>query len=169
MEENPGLDRKVLHVDDDPDILAIVGHSLSKRGYKPHSITDPELAMPWLADCSTRIVLLDIEMPGKDGLTLLQEIKKFDGGIQVIMLTGLVSMGTIIRTTRLGALDCFFKPIDQIEAVMGSVDQAYLKLERWRQVLQEWKLRRNNDGVVKDSRIQIPEISLDLMRPLKSV
>jgi DNA-binding NtrC family response regulator len=137
------IDRKVLHVDDDPAILAIVKKTLSKRGYTPFSISDPTLVVPWLAKNSTRIVLLDIDMPGKDGLALLREIKKFDGGIQVIMLTGLVSMGTIIRATRLGAEECFFKPIENLDEVVDSVDRAYEKMLRWWRVLKEWRARKN--------------------------
>ena len=147
MQHKPQLDREILHVDDDPAILAIVAQALKKRGYLPRSISDPELVIPLLSQCSTRIVILDIDMPTKDGVKLLQEIKKFDGGIQVIMLTGLVSMGTIIKTTRLGAEDCFFKPIDNLDDVMDSVDRSYAKLLRWWQVLQEWKAR-------KDTRVQ---------------
>jgi DNA-binding NtrC family response regulator len=137
------LDRKVLHVDDDPAILAIVKNTLSKRGYAPHCISDPNLVVPWLAKSSTRIVLLDIDMPGKDGLALLRDIKKFDGGIQVIMLTGLVSMGTIIRATRMGAEECFFKPIENLDEVVDSVDRAYTKMLRWWKVLKEWRARKN--------------------------
>ncbi len=137
------LDRKVLHVDDDPDILALMKKTLSRRGYTPHSISDPSLVIPWLAKSTTRIVLLDIEMPGIDGLALLREIKKFDGGIQVIMLTGLVSMGTIIRATRLGAEDCFFKPIESLDEVVDSVDRAHEKMLRWWRVLKEWRARKS--------------------------
>ncbi len=135
------LDRRVLHVDDDPAILSIVAKTLSKRGYTPISITQPELALPSLAQYSTRIVLLDIDMPGMDGLKLLRSIKKFDGGIQVIMLTGLVSMGTILRATRLGAEECFYKPIYNLDEVVDSVDRAYSKMLRWWGVLREWKSR----------------------------
>lgn len=137
------LDRKVLHIDDDPAILAVMKKTLTRRGYTPHSLTDPTLVVPWLAKSSTRIVLLDIEMPGKDGLALLREIKKFDGGIQVIMLTGLVSMGTVIRATRLGAEECFFKPIENLDEVVDSVDRAYEKILRWWRVLKEWRARKN--------------------------
>ena len=147
MDETTELANQILHVDDDPAILALVAQALSKRGYSPYSLSDPELVMPWLAQCTTRIVILDLDMPKKDGVTLLQEIKKFDGGIQVIVLTGLVSMGSIIRTTRLGAEDCYFKPIDNLETVMDSVDRAYAKQQRWWQVMQEWKARRNEQPV----------------------
>jgi len=142
MDKKSELVKQILHVDDDPAILAIVAQALSSRGYTPHSISEPDLVLPWLAQCSTRIVILDIDMPKKDGITLLREIKKFDGGIQVIMLTGLVSMGSIIRATRLGAEDCHFKPLDCLDGLLDSVDRAFAKQQRWWQVMQEWKDRR---------------------------
>ncbi len=142
MRPDTEFDRRVLLVDDDPAILAILSVALSKRGYTPFSITDPELVLPRLAQCSTRIVILDIDMPRKDGLSLLREIKKFDGSIQVIMLTGLVSMGTILRATKLGAEECLFKPIKNLDEVVDGVDTAYSKILRWWGTLREWRARR---------------------------
>lgn len=91
----------VLHVDDDPAILKLIARALDTRGYKVVSVENPEHAISRLFQSAARVVLLDIEMPGKDGLTLLREIKQHDSGIQVIMLTGLVSMGTVLQSTRL--------------------------------------------------------------------
>ena len=108
------FEKKILHVDDDPAILRIVERVLAKRGYSVTSISDPNLAMKTLKDMSARLVILDIDMPEKNGLELLREIKKLDGCIQVIMLTGMVSMGTILRATRLGAEECIFKPIEDV-------------------------------------------------------
>ena len=132
----------VLHVDDDPAISAIVGRALTKRVYTAHSISEPALVLSWLAKHSTQVVLLDIEMPGIDGLALLREIKKFDGGIQVIMLTGLVTIETINRATRLGADECFFKPIENMDEVVDAVDRAKEKKLRWWNVLRELRARQ---------------------------
>ena len=132
----------VLHVDDDPAILGLVNRSLSKRGYTSHSISDPANVLSWLAKHSTQIVLLDIVMPGKDGLALLQEIKKFDGGIQVIMLTGMVTIETINRASRLGAEECFFKPIENMDLVMDAVDRAKANKSHWWAVLKELRARQ---------------------------
>ena len=94
-------ERKILHVDDDPSILRIVASVLSKRGYTVVSVSDPSQAIPSLIQTSTRLVILDIDMPEKSGLSLLEDIKAVDGSIQVIMLTGMVSMATIFRATQL--------------------------------------------------------------------
>lgn len=131
----------VLHVDDDPAILALVNRALAKRGYTTHSLPDPSQVLAWLSKQATQIVILDIQMPGKGGLELLQEIKKFDGGIQVIMLTGLVTIETINRASRLGADECFFKPMEDLDLIADAVDRAKTKKLHWWSVLRELRAR----------------------------
>jgi DNA-binding NtrC family response regulator len=86
-------------------------------------------------------VILDIDMPEKSGLSLLEDIKAVDGSIQVIMLTGMVSMATIFRATQLGAEECLFKPISDLNEIGDAADRAYEKMLRWWRTLREWKLR----------------------------
>jgi DNA-binding NtrC family response regulator len=133
----------VLHVDDDQAMLDIVRMSLQKRGYKVISISDPTIALKAIAECAARVVILDIDMPGKDGLTLLKEIKQRDAGIQAIMLTGMVSMGTILHATGLGAEECVFKPLKELREVGDAVDRCFANIERWWSALREWMERRN--------------------------
>jgi DNA-binding NtrC family response regulator len=133
----------VLHVDDDQAMLDIVKMTLQKRGYKVISISDPTIALKALAECAARVVILDIDMPGKDGLTLLKEIKQRDAGIQAVMLTGMVSMGTILHATGLGAQECVFKPVKQLREVGDAVDRCFANIERWWSALREWMERRN--------------------------
>jgi DNA-binding NtrC family response regulator len=143
----------VLHVDDDPAILNIVRASLQKRGY-------PRNALGVLAACGARVVLLDIDMPGKDGLSLLSEIKNRDGGIQVVMLTGMVSMGTILQATGLGAQHCVFKPVHDMNRVGDAVDRCFANIENWWTALREWIERKNNSemAMVLDQR-QVAEFA----------
>lgn len=134
----------VLHVDDDPAILNIVRASLQKRGYSVVSVNDPRNALGVLSACGARVVILDIDMQDKDGLTLLREIKGRDGGIQVVMLTGMVSMGTILQATGLGAQHCVFKPVDDMKKVGDAVDRCFSNIESWWTALREWMDRKNN-------------------------
>ena len=60
----------VLHVDDDPSILALVSRKLETHGVKVVSTTDPTEAIKKILVTGARVVLLDIDMPEKDGLTL---------------------------------------------------------------------------------------------------
>lgn len=123
--------RVILHVDDDPAQLRIVRHMLEKKGYAIHSTTDPSQARQLLLETGARLVLLDIDMPDTDGLTLLKQIKSFDGGIQVIMLTGVVTMSTILRSLRWGAEACVFKPVTDPDDLAEPIEATFRKLDRW--------------------------------------
>ncbi len=139
----------VLHVDDDASILSLVSRKLSLQGIKVVSISDPLKAIDAISESGARIVLLDIDMPVKDGLQLLQEIKQLDGGVQVIMCTGMVSMHTVLRSIELGAEACIFKPIVDLNEVSQAVERAFEKIDRWWTALQNWKDRKN--GANRDS------------------
>ncbi len=132
----------VLHVDDDPAILTLVARKLQSHNVGVISIGDPTKAIDAIVETGVRIVLLDIDMPGKNGLTLLQEIKQLDAGIQVIMCTGMVSMQTILQSTAMGAETCIFKPIVDLGKVTDAVDRAFEKIDRWWAALHDWVERK---------------------------
>jgi DNA-binding NtrC family response regulator len=136
-------DKLVLHVDDDPAILDLVRVGLENQGYKVISISDPTIALATLVKTCARVVILDIDMPLKDGLTLLREIKEHDAGIKTIMLTGMVSMTTVLHATRLGAEECVFKPVKQMSDVVHAVERCFANIESWWEALREWMERRN--------------------------
>jgi len=137
------MDKKVLHIDDDPAILKIVGQKLRKCGYDVISLEDPDQAFIHIFQNAIRVVILDIDMPKRDGLTLLRDIKYRDGGIQAIMLTGMVSMSTVLQATRLGAEDFVFKPISNLDDVTRAVDRSFEKINRWWAALHDWMERTN--------------------------
>lgn len=89
-----------------------------------------------------RIVLLDIDLPTLSGLQLLEQIKQHDGGIQVIMLTGLVSMATILESLRRGAEACHFKPLDDVAPLVESLEATVAKLDCWWRTLRDMTSRR---------------------------
>ena len=123
--------RVILHVDDDPAQLRIVRHMLEKKGYAIHSTTDPTQVRQLLLETGARLVLLDIDMPHTDGLALLKQIKSFDGGIQVIMLTGVVTMSTVLRSLRWGAEACVFKPVTDPNDLAEPIEATFRKIDRW--------------------------------------
>lgn len=152
------LERIILHVDDDPAILRIVSKVLAKRGYNVISLSDPTVAINKLKETSVRLVILDIDMPEKSGLALLEEIKAIDGSIQVFMLTGMVSMSTILRATQLGAEECQFKPIADFDELGNAADRAYEKMLRWWRTFREWKERNNASSMLPASSVTTPDV-----------
>ncbi len=135
-------DRIILHVDDDEAVLRIVSAKLTACDYEVVSLNDPTKAITTLTETGARLVLLDIDMPQINGLDLLDEIKRNDGGIQAIMLTGLVSMGTVLQSMRVGAEACVFKPISNYEPLLVSLEAAFDKIDRWWNSLNDLKQRK---------------------------
>ena len=139
--------RRILHVDDDPEVTGLVGEYLKDRGYESIAIHDPRQVIQRLPRYQERVVLLDIDMPHINGLELLPEIKKFDGGIQVVMLTGLVTMTSVLQSLRWGAEACLFKPLTDVEPLFDALDACHQKLERWWHTLDELTRRRKAESV----------------------
>ena len=129
--------RLVLHVDDDPQICGMVRARLAREGFDVLSLTDPRQALTDLEESGARVVLLDIDMPHVDGLTLLRKIKVHDGGIQVIMLTAVVAMTSVLESLRYGAEACFFKPIVDVLPLAEALHDAFRKNARWWHSLDE--------------------------------
>lgn len=134
--------RAVLHIDDDPAICRFVAEVLSQDGYEVESITNPLDAMDAVVDGQYQVVLLDIDMPNKTGMHLLTEIKAHDAGIQVIMLTGLVGLPTVLETHRLGAEACLFKPMDDPGQLREAISDAFRRMDRWWVSLRDLTRRR---------------------------
>jgi len=140
------LPRHILHVDDDPQITTLVAKYLNAHGYQATAIHDPCQVIHRLPQFQERVVLLDIDMPLINGLELLKQIKAFDGGIQVVMLTGLVTMTTVLQSLRLGAEACHFKPITDIRPLIDALDGCFRKIERWWATLDDLSARRKSEA-----------------------
>jgi DNA-binding NtrC family response regulator len=110
-----GVNRTILHVDDDPQIHAdwMQRRPAADKGYEVVVAQRPEYRRSARScgratgSCCWTSTCRDI-----DGLELLRRIKEYDGGIQVVMLTGLVTLGNAMAAFRGGADACFFKPVE---------------------------------------------------------
>jgi DNA-binding NtrC family response regulator len=92
------------------------------------------------------MVLLDIDMPDVDGLQLLADIKRHDGGIQVVMLTGLVTLSSALRSFRLGAEACLFKPMEDFGPLVEAIHRTFHKIDGWWSTLEQLSGRRHSEG-----------------------
>ncbi len=140
----------VVHVDDDPSMLRLVKHQLA-GSYNVCSLTDPTQCIDEIIRTGSRIALLDIDLGTHSGLDLLREIKRFDGGIQVIMLTGIVSMETILTSMRDGAEACLFKPMQNKQELLDVLNEAQRKISRWHQSLRELMDRKREANLLCNS------------------
>ncbi|MFN3967177.1 MAG: response regulator [Endomicrobiia bacterium] len=103
---------KILIVDDEPDLVLILGDFLSKEGFKVYTAHTGEQAIEKIRNNPIDLVLLDIAMPVMDGIEILKQIKKIKPDISVIMITAYKDAEKIVQAFRLGALDCIYKPFD---------------------------------------------------------
>jgi DNA-binding response OmpR family regulator len=123
--------KAILHVDDDPQFTRLVAHRLSALGYEVVSLHDPLQTLQVLNESHHRLVLLDIEMPQINGLDLLRKIKTEIGGTQVIMLTGLVSLQTMLQSYRWGAEFYVFKPLESMQPLVEAIEAVFRKIDHW--------------------------------------
>ena len=111
---------KILAVDDDPTMVELIASGLSRHGYLIVRAHSGEEAAEKASAERFDIAVLDIMMPGWDGIRTLGELKKIDPEIEVIMATGHGSVGTAVQSLRKGAFDYISKPflLKELEAVV---------------------------------------------------
>ena len=120
---------KILLVDDEVIFASNMAKLLNKRGYLVTAVEDGESALQELEKQDFDVVVLDIKMPGLDGIATLKEIAKMGLLTQVLILTGHGSVDTAIEALKLGAYDYLTKPceidelIEKIEGAWGKKDE----------------------------------------------
>ena len=103
---------KVLLVDDEEDFVEMLSLRLQELGEKVVVAYSGQEGLDTLANTPIDVVILDIKMPGMDGIETLREIKKQFPLVEVIMLTGHGSTETAVDGMKLGAFDYLMKPAD---------------------------------------------------------
>jgi two-component system nitrogen regulation response regulator NtrX len=120
----------VLVVDDEKNIRRTLRMVLEGEGYAVEDADTAEKALKRLHEVSPDLVIMDVKLPGKDGIWALERIMSGEYGrppMPVIMISGHATFNDAVRATRLGAFDFFEKPIDR-QRVLVSVRNA---VERW--------------------------------------
>jgi two-component system response regulator (stage 0 sporulation protein F) len=111
--------KKVLIVDDQNGIRILLMEVFSSEGYNTFQASNGKLALEIVRQESPDLVLLDMKIPGMDGLEILKHVKAIDRGIKVIMMTAYGELDMIKEATDLGALMHFTKPFDIDEMRMA--------------------------------------------------
>jgi DNA-binding response OmpR family regulator len=104
--------RKVLVVDDEISCCEMLSDFLEARGFEPLVAFSGEEALEAYGQERPDLVLLDIRMPGKDGIETLREIKAMDPSAEVVMVTALHERELGLESIAQGAFDYVTKPID---------------------------------------------------------
>jgi DNA-binding NtrC family response regulator len=103
---------RVLIVDDEKDFVEIFALRLEEAGERVSSAHSGKECLKILSEKEIDVVILDIRMPGMDGIETLKEIKKGYPLVEVIMLTGHGTTETAVEGMKLGAFDYLIKPAD---------------------------------------------------------
>ena len=102
----------ILLVDDEEDFVEMLSMRLEVEGDKVTAAYDGKTGLDLLDNVPIDVVILDIKMPGMDGIQTLREIKRRHPLVEVILLTGHGSTETAIEGMKLGAFDYLLKPAD---------------------------------------------------------
>jgi DNA-binding response OmpR family regulator len=108
---------RILIVDDEKEFVDSLSERLTVRGYDVTTSLSGEDALEKVKSYNFDVVILDVKMPGIDGIETLREIKRMKPLTEVIMLTGDATAETAIKGMQLGALDYFMKPVIPEELV----------------------------------------------------
>lgn len=128
---------KVLLVDDEAPFIETLAKRLSKRDLTILTALSGAEALQKLdSERNIDIVVLDVKMPGMDGVETLKAIKNIHPLVEVIMLTGHATVESAIEGMKLGALDYLMKPCD-IEVLMTKVQEAKSKKTKQEQKIAE--------------------------------
>lgn len=120
------LKAKILLVDDEEDFLSTLAERLEIRGLDVHTAASGELALVKAGLESFDLIVLDLAMPGMDGIETLKRIKAQQPEAEIIMLTGQGSIKTSMEAMKLGAEDFMEKPVnitDLLERISDAKEQ----------------------------------------------
>lgn len=116
----------VLLVDDEERFLSTTQKLLEKKGYTVRTAANGVEALGKLKEHNIQVVLLDVRMPGMDGIAILKKIKRDFPLIEVIMLTGHGTVESAVNGVKLGAANYLIKPAD-IDDISEKIKEAFEK------------------------------------------
>ncbi len=111
-QEEPRRKYKVLVADDEPSSRILLGHFIKKMGYEPVNAIDGEECIEILQREEIDILLLDIQMPKKNGFEVMSYLKDHNIRIPVIMVTASHEIPQTVRCIKMGAYEYLTKPLD---------------------------------------------------------
>ena len=110
--------KKILIVDDDKDLCFNLASILKEEGHEVITAADGKQALKAIDQSAPDLVLLDIKLPGMDGVELLPEMKRKGSHLPIIMLTANSDVKSAVKAMKLGAYDYITKPFDDEELIL---------------------------------------------------
>ena len=159
----------VLVCDDEEEIRENLTYILEKEGVRVIAAADGEQAMQKICFNTPDAVLLDVHMPGLDGMEILRRIKKIDGNLPVVLLTAYANIHQAVESMKEGAFDYLAKPFenkDVARVVLRALMEGRLK----RSLKSKDNLYRGNFGLIESMgpSNQIASLAADIHRVAQS-
>ncbi len=156
------MSKTILIVDDEKDIRISLAGILEDEGYHIVSVAGGEEALEAARNDLPDLVLLDIWMPGMDGLAVLEKLKSLFPQVTVIMISGHGTIETAVKATKLGAFDFIEKPLS-LDKVLISVANA-LTLKELKVENEELRRTLDNQHELIGTSFVITELKGQIMR-----
>jgi DNA-binding NtrC family response regulator len=114
---------KVFLLDDEELIVSVLAKSLKREGYEVYPETETNGVIEKIKSWNPDVLMMDIRMPDRNGIDILEEIKDSKIDIQVVMLTADDTVETAVKAMKLGAVDYLTKPFntDEVKIVIGNL------------------------------------------------
>jgi two-component system nitrogen regulation response regulator GlnG len=137
---------RVLIVDDDRDISALLSALMNREGLTNMTAHNGETALRLIPAARPDVLLVDVKMPGIDGMTVLKRVKETDPHLPVVLITAYAEISASVAAMRAGAFDYLAKPFDHPE-VVRVVRAALAEGERRR--------RANSEEIAADNCLRV--------------
>ena len=140
----------VLVVDDEAGMCHILGKLLTEQGYTVFTAQSGEEALDSAETKHPDVAFLDVRMPGMDGLQLLEELKRQDPDIVVIMMTAFGTVETAVQAIKAGAYEYVTKPFDndKILVIAANALERRRLIDRTRRLTEEIQERQGFEGLI---------------------
>ncbi|MDY6851805.1 MAG: response regulator [Thermodesulfobacteriota bacterium] len=115
---------RIMLVDDEERFLSTTQKLLTRKGFDVLTAASGEKALEILSTHTVHVVILDVKMPGMDGIATLKEIRQLFPLVAVIMLTGHATVDSAVDGLKSGAIDYLMKPCD-LDDLVKKAEEAF--------------------------------------------
>jgi DNA-binding NtrC family response regulator len=133
---------KIMIVDDEERFLATTQKLLAKKGYDAITANNGSMALDLLGQKQIHVVILDVKMPGMDGIETLKAIKSQYPMVEVVMLTGHATVESAVQGLKSGATDYLMKPAE-IDDLIERAEGAYARRQQLDEKIRMIQMRKH--------------------------
>lgn len=132
---------RVLLVDDEKDFIETLAQRLEARNLHVAAVSSGDEAVKRLEEEDFDVVVVDLLMPGKDGIETLRDLKRLKPLVEVILLTGHATVESAIRGMNMGAFYYLMKPTD-IKRLLENIARAYQRKAEQEERIRQAEIER---------------------------